>query len=485
MVNIWNTVSPKRFRDFKKIGGVDSDFWIVVGLFLIFALFYSLLAVIRHNHFQSQGIDFSIYDQALWLYSKFQIPFSTVTSLHDLADRFRPIMLPLSALYWFTSNERVILVFQAIILTAAVLPIWLLARKVLPRVLALVICFAYLNFVGIQSVNVYDFHETAVLPFLLAWLFLFLERRQWESYFTTLILCLMVRENVGFLISTFSIYVWARTKNIKVALSTAVISLAWSIVAIGIFMPALGQVHYGSFVRADDTLGGALFGYLKNPTLAIKSLLLPSEKIATIFWSFLSFGFVPLTFLPLLPAIIFQLAARFLDQLHPIRWTLYYHYGAELAVLMAISTIFGAKMLLAKFTKRNMLAIIVALIIFAQVMSFLLLHVPLKNLLKKNFYQDAPWAGDTRKILALVPKDASVAAQNNLLPHLSHRKFIYLLPKINGSDYVIFDLHPGQDNWDFYTGNLQTASNQLRELVDQNMYKLIAASGNVYLLKRN
>lgn len=477
-------MSPKRSRDFKKIGGVDSSFWIVVGLFLIFAILYSLLAVIRHNHFQSQGIDFSIYDQALWLYSKFQSPFSTVTSLYDLADRFRPIMLPLSALYWFTESERVILVFQAVILSAAVLPIWLLARKVLPRVLALVICFAYLNFVGIQSVNVYDFHETSVLPFGLAWLFVFLEKRRFKSYFTVLILCLAVRENVGFLISTLGIYVWARTKNIKAALSTAAISLAWSIVAIGLLMPALGQQYYRSFIRTDDTLGGALFEYLKNPFFAVKSLFLPFEKTATIFWSFLAFGFVPFVFWPLLPAIIFQLAARFLDQLHPIRWTLYYHYGAELGVLMSVSAIFGAKMLIARFPKRNAAVIIIALIIVSQAMSFLLLHVPLKNLLKKDFYQDEPWTGDTRKILASIPKDASVAAQNNLLPHLSHRKLIYLLPKANGADYIVFDLHPGQDNWDFYTGNLQTATSQLKELVDQNIYKLIAASGNVYLLKK-
>jgi len=477
-------VSPKRSRDFKKISGVDSDFWIVVGLFLIFAVLYSLLAVIRHNHFQSQGIDFSIYDQALWLYSKFQSPFSTVTSLYDLADRFRPIMLPLSALYWFTGNERVILVFQAVILTAAVFPIWLLARRVLPRVLALVICFAYLNFVGIQSVNVYDFHETSVLPFLLAWLFLFLERRQWKSYFTVLILCLMVRENVGFLILTIGIYIFWRWRNIRLALLTSVISLIWSLAAIGIIMPALGQSHYGSFVSSGDTLSGAVSVYVKNPFLIFVNFFFPLEKASTVFGSFLSFGFVPLAFLPLLPAIIFQLAARFLDQLHPIRWTLYYHYGAELGVLATVSTIFGAKMLLARFPKRNMRAIIIALIIFGQTMSFLLLHVPLKNLLKKDFYQDEPWTGDTRKILALVPKDASVAGQNNLLPHLSHRKLIYLLPRVNGADYIIFDLHPGQDNWDFYTGNLQTATSQLRGLVDLNTYKLIAASGDVFLLKK-
>ena len=106
-----------------KILGVKIDFWIIVFIFLLFSTLYSLLAVIRHNHFQSQGIDFSIYDQALWLYSKFEYPFSTITNLPDLADRFRPIMLLLSTLYWFTENERILLLFQATILSSAVFPI--------------------------------------------------------------------------------------------------------------------------------------------------------------------------------------------------------------------------------------------------------------------------------------------------------------------------------------------------------------------------
>lgn len=475
----------KRFRNVKKIGGVSCDFWIIVAFFLIFAFLYSLLAVTRHNHFQSQGIDFSIYDQALWLYSKFQSPFSTITFLHDLADRFRPIMIPLSTLYWFTESERVLLIFQAVILSAAVFPIWLMARKVLPNVLALVIAFSYLNFVGIQSVNVYDFHETAVLPFLLAWLFFFLEKRRWRSYSAALILCLAVRENVGFLISTLGIYVWVRTKNIKAALATVIVPLAWSITAIGVVMPALGQAHYGSFISSGDSLPGAVSVYVKNPFSIFVNFFFPLEKTATIFWSFLSFGFIPLTFLPLVPAILFQLASRFLDLMHPIRWTLYYHYGAELGVLMSVSAIFGAKTLISRFPKYNMAVIIMALIIFGQTISFGLLHVPLKNLLKKNFYQGEPWTRDTQKILSLVPKDASLASQNNLLPHLSHRKFIYLLPNFHSADYIVFDLHPGQDNWNFYNGNLQTATSQFRELVDGDLYKLIAASGDAYLLKKN
>lgn len=473
----------KKLNSYKKIGGVSFDFWIIVGLYLIFVLFYSLLAVINHNHFQSQGIDFSIYDQALWLYSRFQSPLSTITFLHDLADRFRPIMLPISALYWFTQNERVILIFQAVILAAAVFPLWILAKRKVPLVLALIISFAYLNFIGTQAVNTYGFHEMAVLPIFLSFLFLFLEERKWRNYFMALILCLSVRENVGFLTATIGVWVYARSRNLKAALATVLVSLSWSISAISIIMPALGQTHYQSFVKQGDTLSGALLEYILDPPFFLKSFFFPFEKMMTIFWSFLSFGLIPLIFPGLLVTILYQFASRFLDLLHPTRWTLYYHYNAEMGILMSVSAIYGASYLLKKFPKNTSTAFLAALILFGQIISSLVLHVPFKNLLKKNFYAHESWMIETEQVLSQVPENASVAAQNNLMPHLSHREKIYLWPNNRDAQYIVFDLHKGQNNWNFYNGNLEIAKGDFKELVIEGKYTIEGSSGDAYLLK--
>src|SRR3989344_6042213 len=107
IVSLHLKVVRKNKNIIKSIGDIEFlkvkiDFWFIAFLFISFALLYSAIAVIRHDHFQSQGIDFSIYDQALWLYSQLEKPHSTITNLLDLADRFRPIMIPLSLLYFFT-----------------------------------------------------------------------------------------------------------------------------------------------------------------------------------------------------------------------------------------------------------------------------------------------------------------------------------------------------------------------------------------------
>lgn len=70
------------------------------------------------------------------------------------------------------------------------------------------------------------------------------------------------------------------------------------------------------------------------------------------------------------------------------------------------------------------------------------------------------------------------------MPHLSHRREIYLLPLHKNAQYIVFDLHQGQNNWNFYTDNLQKAKTQLVDLLLSNNYKVIASAGNAYLLQK-
>ncbi|OGD85274.1 hypothetical protein A2164_01310 [Candidatus Curtissbacteria bacterium RBG_13_35_7] len=464
---------------------IKADFWIIVFLFLFFTFLYNLLAITRHNHFQSYGIDFSTYDQPLWLLSKFQEPISTIYNLNTLADRFRPIIFPLSLLYWFTQNERIILVFQSVILSAAIFPLWLIAKKYLPRILAIIITFLYIDFIGIQSAVVYDFHEMALLPFFLAWLFYFLINKKWNYYFIFLILCLSIREHVGLLLSTLGIYIWLVKKNAKIALATTFTSFIYSIIAIKLIMPTFGQTDYSSFTYQGDSLENALLAYISHPSTIISNFFFPIQKSQTLLLSFLSFGLIPILYLALIPTIIFQFLSRFLDQLHPIRWTLYYHYSVELAVLLTISTIFGSKMILKHFEKyKYILLIIIFLLLSIHLSTNIILNAPLKNLLNPQFYKNETWMDNTRKILSIVPDNASVAAQNNLLPHLSHRKEIYLLPKINNADYIVVDLHPGQNNWNFYTEDLEKTRSLFNQLIINRLYEPIASAGNAYLLRK-
>ena len=325
----------------------------------------------------------------------------------------------------------------------------------------------------------------SLLPLLLAWLFYFLEKGYWKSFFVTLTLSLAVREHVGIILSFLGIYIWLAKKNFKIGMITSLISVAWSVAAIKLIMPLLGQHGYDSFVRPGDTLGSAITSYIFSPAFAIKSFFLPPVKSYTLFWTFFSFGLMPLFALTLLPIIGFQFASRFLDLMHPIRWTIYYHYSAELGVLMSIATILTLNKILKRFgASAKTVVILLIIVLVPHITTNVFLHAPLKNLFKRQFWQNQPWMEDNKMILSLIPNDASVASQNSLLPHISHRREIFLLPNVSGADYVIVDLHPGQDNWDFYTENLANAQSQMKQVILDGQYKLVTSAGDSYLLKR-
>ena len=100
---------------------------------------------------------------------------------------------------------------------------------------------------------------------------------------------------------------------------------------------------------------------------------------------------------------------------------------------------------------------------------------------------------DTRALLTLVPTDVAVATAQNLIPHLSHRKEIYLVfPRLhdyddtrcgqrrcwwldfnNRADYLVVDLRP--DQW--LTQILET--NEHYQEAVRNMEK----SGRITLMK--
>lgn len=54
-------------------------------------------------------------------------------------------------------------------------------------------------------------------------------------------------------------------------------------------------------------------------------------------------------------------------------------------------------------------------------------HFPLNKLVKAEYWKEEAWMSDTRNMIASIPASYSIATQQNLVPHLSHRGEIYLV----------------------------------------------------------
>lgn len=462
-----------------------------------------------------------MYEQIIWQYSRGELAFSSFTQKLDLADRFRPLMLTATLPYRIFPATNTLLIFQATVIGLTAIPIYLLAlAKTHHHFFSLIITGGFLSFVGVQSLLMNDFHEVALLPLTLAWVFYFMETRRWSGYWFAIAASLMVREYVGFLLCAVSAYALFTGKPKRIALFTASISFIYSLTVIFVLMPHLGQAGYKGFLGGDQSFAQELIYLFSHPLYTIQYFFLPTTKLKTLLLSFSSFAFLPLLSPWLLLPIGVQFAQRFLDLSHPYRWTLFFQYSADLAVFLAVATILGIAQLKERlklqpksilrlyglktgvcsglilsgtfllrkkvwrlsppnvsiYTKVGLLLVIIILA------HQILLPVPLKLLTKRDFFSTKPFMQDNREVIALIPPAASVATQNNLAPHLAQRYELFILPQISQADYILVDLHPDQDRYNFFGLTLPEMQQLLKN--SQGNYQLIKRVGDTYLLQR-
>ncbi len=82
--------------------------------------------------FQQDAYDLALYDQGIWLLSRFHAPFMTVMGTDMFAAHTVFIFLLLVPLYWVYPHTAALLVVQSMALALGAVPIYILARRLLP-----------------------------------------------------------------------------------------------------------------------------------------------------------------------------------------------------------------------------------------------------------------------------------------------------------------------------------------------------------------
>ena len=137
------------------------------------------------------------------------------------------------------------------------------------------------------------------------------------------------------------------------------------------------------------------------------------------------------------------------------------HHRAILSVFLTLGLI-DVLVVLRKW-RINITILTVVLVLIASGLQYHY-HFALNKLTKREYWKEEQWMEDTRELIAFVQKDARVAAQQNLVPHLTHREHIYLIwPRVHdiesepcgqmscwwldfnsNADYLVVDTRPDQ-----------------------------------------
>lgn len=429
--------------------------WLVLAaMTLAYAVTFSWLAVVRHLAFQSHAFDLGNMDQAVWAtlhgmplrFTDMQVGPAVLTN--RLAIHVEPILLPISLLYLIHSGPETLLVLQALVVATGAVPAYLLAREALgSRWLSLVFPTAYLLHPSLQNALLDDFHAVTMSAAFLLWAMYFLWVDRPAAFVIMGVLAAATKEEVALLVGLLGLVYLMR----RPALGAAVFAggVLWCLLSLLVIIPHFNPGGHSPYLQRYAYLGhgvgGVLAGIVLHPPLVFQTLL-SRPRLLYLDMLLDPVGFVPLLGLPVLLLAAPTLALNTLSA-DPTMYSGFYQYSAEIVPYLIVAAVFGvaaASRLAARRGQEGVTRVVLAgLALVAGVAATINL-----GFTPVSAGYVVPSVGVhqrlEQKLIGLIPSDAVVSAADEIEPHLSDRRTVYLLPTVHPSngpvaEFIAFD----------------------------------------------
>lgn len=407
------TLSDKKFR------------WAVgifTFLFIVGAISHKFKA---HQMVSTHAFDLGFFSNICWNTANGNWFFSSVLERNFMSVHVNWILWPLSWVYRIWADARVLLIAQAVFMGAAMPILVLLTRRLTGSlVMAALVGMMFVCSPFFLHSLFNDFHPDAwQIPLLMGALWAFHERKP-VSLLLLSAAALFAKEDVSVVLSGFALFLLARPSWRGTGVVLLVLAVGVFVFHTSYFIPRYLDGPGESLLFTRYNLGNSFSEIVSNfftePTLILGALFHEPIK----YWRFLNYFFpmAGLTFLapsyiiPCLISVMPHLLATASTQLSL----------ADIYAMPSQPFVFvGAVMGLAKLRKtrwfENHTKRWVAL-------SFLVAGMGILNS-PRTFRTLSPERLQSfQKVKMLIPADASVVAQQNLLPHFDTRRHIQLFP---------------------------------------------------------
>jgi uncharacterized membrane protein len=421
-------------------GWKEWRWWLAAcGLALISFGTMGAAAVFRHATFRSNALDLGYLDQVVWN-TAHGAPFANTIKGDNwpsyLAGHFAPAIALLSPLVWVWDDVRVLLLAQAGALALAGLPVYALFRRYGNWLALAVLAGFYVN-PWLHRGNLHDFHTMLLAAPLISLAVYGAIRHRYALAGVALLVALPVKEDMGLVMALFGLYLllFQRKDAWRWGVLLLVVGLVWVGLAVLVVIPWFAasdgyRIMGFRYAFLGETPAEAMWTLMRDPLVAVRQVLRQTKLLALV--RFLA----SMAFLPLL-------GGGFLVVALPLIWYLQLSDHRTLALLEQwhvatfLSVFFGAIAIGFRRIPKRGWAVAAAVLLVAGSAAFLLDGSVLRLLRE-------PGMAPERRALALdliaqIPAEASVSAQDELLPHLSHRRKIYLFPTVENADYVVMD----------------------------------------------
>ncbi len=404
---------------------------------LAYALIFSFVTVARHLNFQTHALDLGYYVQLTWNLAGGRGASVSLPEMHAWGDHLSPIMYLFVPAFWVWPSPVVLLVVQSVALALGAVPVFAIARRRLgDERPAAALAILYLLNPSLHGINVRDFHAAALaIPLLISALYA-IEADRPSLFALAAALTLSCREDAALPVFGLGIWLVLARRRFVWGLTTAAMALAILIIDVRWVIPWLrGQPypHLGRYARYGSSLGEIAAGLLLHPFRAV-ALVLSLDRAV-----YLLALLAPLAFLPLcapldLVGALPALAQNLLSS-DPILYNHRTQYQAFVLPFLILASIGGY----ARLARRTPGRLPVAVMVLATILSLTLASRTMNNFAVARWWPP-PDQRAAYSLLAQVPAEASVSAQDPYVPHLSLRRLVAVFPvEIDRADYVLIN----------------------------------------------
>lgn len=481
---------------------------VVVGaMCAAYAIVFSIWSLHKYDNFLARRFDLGNMVQAVSRVAHGDFLMTSTDVLGEQASRFaghvEPILYLGGVLWHLWPDPRVLLIAQAVVVSTAAIPAYLLARVWLRDArIGLVFAFVTLMSPWVQSQTLFDFHPVALATPFLLWAIWAAATNHVTTLWVMVILAISCKEHVGLAVAVFGIWIaWTLGRRV-LGVAVSLVGLAWSAFAIGFLIPhfrtpSAESMLASRYAEFGDSVGEALVTLIVHPIRSLEILTTPG-RIA-----FLLALLVPLLFLPLrapllaagaLPEIVIDLMSSRSEQHQVV-----FHYAAVAIPFLIAASIAGLRAIRLgrshrlRGATRSPVIVVSALVSVTLISSWILSPLPgigpppfggvagSRDSRVSTVTRDDPRAGALRDATRQIPAAVVISAGNEVGGHLSDRRRILTFPVVDDAEWIIVDtVNAGMGD-----GRDPVAhSRRLRELRQTGEWSTVFDRDGVLVLRR-
>jgi len=394
----------------------------------LYTVFFSAVDILRYRNFAFTDFDFAVNIQKYWNILHSDGRMSLIGDVNIWGNSLELIAYPMSLVYWLLgSSPEALLVLRAAVFGFTAVPIYMIAKEVVPQKFALCLSASFLLNPSLWYLNLAEYYDMTlcILPLSLA--FYFLKKERFAAFMAALVVSIMFRADLTLITVMLGVYAFFDRKRLKWVIWPVSVSVIWAVLGILFIRNAASpKISYEVFY---SYMGGSFAeiarNLVSNPLIASKTLFTEVNAI------FMMETLLPVAFFPLLAIKEFSICLltlfQHLTSLKPLEHTIKSYYSVTLLPFLYVSFAYGISKYLAKsrLSSKRFGAFFAAFIVAAPLISNVLFG-PLS--VWKDYWHmlaQRDFSGMMTEYVKRIPADASVITTFRFTPHIANRRHLY------------------------------------------------------------